>query len=126
MRSDTSGPGQPVIAAGTPMPGELKPSFTGRTSDDQFDVVRFSVQLIADQRDLLRVADAITRANFYQLVSLNYDAGPVGGQDGPYLYGDAPVVRATYDFEGFMARKAYEELMPEDVRKDLGIVTAGP
>lgn len=126
MRSDTSGPGQPVIAAGTPMPGELKPSFTGRTSDDQFDVVRFSVQLIVDQRDLLRVADAITRANFYQLVSLNYDAGPVGGQDGPYLYGDAPVVRATYDFEGFMARKAYEELMPEDVRKDLGIVTAGP
>ena len=126
LRSDTSGAGQPVIAAGPPSPGELRPSFTGRTGDDQFDLVRFSVQLIVDQRDLLRVADAITRANFYQLVSLNYDAGPAGGQDGPYLYGDAPVVRATYDFEGYMARKAYEELMPEEVRRDLGIVAAGP
>jgi hypothetical protein len=126
VRQDTGGGTQGPLGPTAINPGELRPSFTGRTGDDQFDLVRFSVQLIVDQRDLLRAADALTRVNFNQLVNLSYDAGPAGGQDGPYLYGEAPLVRATYEFEGFMARKAYEELMPEDVRKDLGIAPAKP
>jgi hypothetical protein len=59
--------------------------------------------------------------NFYQLVGLEYTTLVAGSQDGDYVYGSAPVVRATLDFEGYMARKVYKALMPADVLKDLGI-----
>jgi hypothetical protein len=74
-----------------------------------------------DQRDLLRFVDELIRQNFYQLVGLRYQAGPPGGQEGDYYYGDGPVVIATLDFEGYMARKVYLDLMPDSVREDLGI-----
>jgi hypothetical protein len=109
----------PGASAATPL--TMPPSFTLRKSDAQFDVVRFGVVVIADQRELLKLVDAFTRVNFYQLVGLEYTTLVAGSQDGDYVYGSAPVVRATLDFEGYMARKVYKALMPADVLKDLGI-----
>ena len=99
----------------------LRPSFTDKKSDPQFDVIRFVVVVAVDQRDLLRLVDNVTRENFYQLVGFRYYAGPEGGQDGNYLYGPDPVVIATLDFEGYLARRAYGNMMPVEVAKELGI-----
>lgn len=107
---------------GVALPADVKTSFTGRACDAQFDVVRFSVAMIMDQRDLLKFADRITRMNFYQLVGLDYVAAPstLSTAEGAFYYGDSPVVRATFDFEGFMARDVYLATMPVEVQTKLG------
>ncbi|MCK4340912.1 MAG: hypothetical protein KAY37_04225, partial [Phycisphaerae bacterium] len=117
--------GQPVsferVIKGGSSSGSAPPSFTGRLSDEQFDVVRFAVIVIVDQRDLLKLVDRVIRENFYQLVGLQYTAVSRVKDDGLYFYGEAPTVKATLNFEGYMSRKVYEAMMPPKVREALGI-----
>ncbi len=100
--------------------GPVVESFTGRRSDKQFDVIRVQLTVVVDKRELLRLIDAVTRTNFYQLVGAEYSAvenvDPAG-----YYYGPAPVVRAVLDFEGYLARKIFKPLMPPEVLAELGI-----
>ena len=104
---------------------EPRPSFTGRKGDDQFDVVRFGLVVVADQRELLKLVDQMTRTNFYQLVSLTYEAIQPDDTDNEYLYGGGALVRATLSFEGYMARKVYKAMMPEEVLRLLNPATDG-
>lgn len=96
------------------------PSFTGRVCDDQFDVVRFGVQAVVDQRQLLLVVDRITRENFYKCVDLDYQVVPEKHAQDGYLYGTAPVVLARMEFEGYMARPIFDKWMPREMRALLG------
>jgi len=109
--------------SGTDLAARMQTSFTGRTSDKQFDVVRFTVTAVVDQRELLRLIDRITRRNFYQLIGMEYAAVKPNDPDYQqgYLYGAAPVVRARLDFEAYMARNVYEKFFPPAVRERLGI-----
>lgn len=103
--------------------GAAKKSFTGRKSDEKFDVVQFVVVVVADQRELPKLIDRITTQNFYQLIEMNYSAVTAGDEDTQqgYLYGAEPVVRVTLVFEGYMARSVYEAMFPAEVREALGI-----
>jgi hypothetical protein len=105
--------------------GPALTSFTGKRSDEQFDVIRVVLTVIVDKRELLKLVDGVTRANFYQLVGAEYTA--VEGTDtGDYLYGGAPLVRAELDFEGYMSRRIFKGLMPPAVLQELGIAAAAP
>ncbi|TWT44098.1 hypothetical protein RAS1_05050 [Phycisphaerae bacterium RAS1] len=116
------GPGPAPGAAPPPgVPGTGAPtSLTGRTSDDRFDVIRFTITVVVDQRELLRLIDQLTRQNFYQCVDCDYIIAREEPTVG-YYYGAAPVVRATIEFEGYLARAVYAEMMPSQVRDLLGI-----
>lgn len=98
-------------------------SFTGRVSNEQFDVIRLSLRAIVDQRDILKLVDAMTRTNFYQLIGLRYTLVPPDDvrNDG-FFYGSEPVVEVTLTFEGYFARTVFKEMMPRQVLVDLGIV----
>lgn len=99
-------------------------SFTNRTSDEEFDVVRFSVVVIVDQRDLLDLIDRIAKQNFYQLLATNITAvDRAAAEEQGYYYGPEPIVRARLEFEGYMARKVFQPMMPRAVLKALGIVS---
>lgn len=102
---------------------QFPPSFTQRKSDEQFDVVRFTVVAVVDQRQVTQLIDAITRQNFYKPISCELSAVTPADPDQSegYLYGADPVVRVTLDFEGYMARSVYETLFPREVREKLGI-----
>jgi hypothetical protein len=91
------------------------PSFTGKISDDQFDVVRFTVALVVDQRELLHAVDAIGKQNFYKCTNPEFVAMTPENTPPGYLYGTAPCVRATIDFEGYLARAVYKPLMPKEI-----------
>ncbi len=126
VRSDGQLVAFPTVSrSGTAAAHQAPTSFTGRVSDEQFDVVRFSAVVVADQQDLLKLVDAITRENFYQLIDIDYEAVPPGGREGPYFYGGEPAVRATLVFEGYLARRVYKGMMPADVLADLGITGDG-
>jgi len=107
---------------------EAGPSLTGRKSDEQFDVVRFTTTVVVDQRYLTQLIDAVTRVNFYQCIDLDFTTQNTDERAAGYYYGPDPVVRATLTFEGYMARKIYKELMPPEVLQDLGAAEspAGP
>ncbi|MBL8881020.1 MAG: hypothetical protein JNG88_18040 [Phycisphaerales bacterium] len=105
---------------------EMRLSFTGKVSDEQFDVVRVTVTVIIDQREVLRFMDRLMRQNFYNCVHMEYGVvdRTTAEIDG-YAYGTAPVVRLTLDLEAYYARKAYQELMPPDVQTLLGVTPQG-
>jgi hypothetical protein len=110
---------QAASRATDPLPaGVGGPSFTGRKCDDEYDVVRFVVSVVVDQRDVLKVIDSISRVNFYQCVGAHYEAvdDQVAQAQG-YFYGTDPVVKAALEFEGYLAREVYGELMPPAVQK---------
>lgn len=107
----------------SPQAGPAPPAFTARNSDSRFDVIRFTLTVVVRQPDMLRLVDQITRENFYQLINIDYQVAPE--VEGSYFYGGDPVVRATMDFEGYMARKVYEAMMPEAVLEELGIKQEG-
>jgi hypothetical protein len=98
---------------------QVEPTFTGRVSDDQFDVLRVEVQAVVDQRELLRVVDAISKENFYTCVKLGSAAPPPDLAARGYLYGATPVVIATMTFEAYMARSIYDPIMPPTMRQQI-------
>jgi hypothetical protein len=112
----------PGADSGGVLSGAGGPSLTGRQCGDQFDVVRFVVSVVVDQRDLLQLIDRISRVNFYQCLSARYEAVDHEAEMAlGYFYGTNPVVRATLEFEGYMAREVYQPLMPPTVLELLGI-----
>lgn len=100
-------------------------SFTGRRSDEQFDVVRFAIVVVMDERDLLKLVDNMTKVNFYQLINVSFETVPPDAvrEDG-FFYGPEPLIQATLTFEAYMARRVYKPMMPKDVLVDLGIEQA--
>jgi|GEM_PF-1294608 len=99
-------------------------SLTGRRSDDQFDVIRFGLSAVVDQRDIPRLIDKITKVNFYQCINVRYQmVDHEESMDNGYFYGTDPVVLASFEFEGYMSREAYQPLMPQSIKKMLGIAS---
>jgi len=114
---------------GAPATGTVARSFTRRTSDDEFDMLRFQVVLWVDQRELLRVIDALTRQNFYQVVDVDFEvpaATDAQRTAGGYLYGGVPVVRATLAIEGYFARAVSRKWMPPMIVTMLGMEGGAP
>jgi hypothetical protein len=112
----------PSLDDGRGIFGDAAPvSFTGKVANEQFDVVKFTVVLVVDQREVQRVIDAIGRVNFYQCIGASYEQVPPTDFNEGYLYGTGPVVRATLHFEGYLARAIYLELMPPNVAAALGV-----
>ncbi len=94
---------------------DIPQSFTGRKSDDQFHVIRFTVQVVVDQREINNLVNWISKENFYTCLNQQYQPVPPEFPNNGYLYGTAPVVLATLDFEGYLARRVYEQWMPKEV-----------
>lgn len=112
----------PGVGAGPFQAPPVGSTLTGRVTGGDIDVVRFMVQLVVDQRQIPRVIDAISRANFFQCVGVSYEAVNRQTEEMQlgYFYGTAPVVKLTLDFEAYMAVEAYADLMPPEVRARLG------
>jgi hypothetical protein len=96
---------------------QMRKSFLGTTSNEEFDVVRYTLTVVMDQRDILKLIDALSKQNFCKCTHIGFTPAPP--QEG-YLYGADPVVRVTLDFEAYFARAFYAQWMPEDVKKALG------
>lgn len=104
-------------------------SFTGRASADPFDVVRFEVGLIIDQRELMQVVDTICKQNYFKNVGISFDQvqREKDEQADGYLYGPDPVIYTRLSFECYMARDVFKELQPESISKTLsGEAPAAP
>ncbi|GMU84133.1 MAG: hypothetical protein IT450_10575 [Phycisphaerales bacterium] len=115
-------PSSSATGAGQEEP--MEKSFTQRKSDDLFDIVRFSVTAVVDQRQVLQFIEAINRVNYYRLLSIGYDSVDRSVDEAAgYLYGTAPVVRVKMEFEGYMLREVFDPWKPKEV---LAAITGQP
>jgi len=100
-------------------------SFTERASNDLYDVLQCRVEMVVDARELLRVINAICRQDFITPIAVSFEAMEPNLTFTDYIYGSAPVVQATVDFECCFFRELYEPLMPKDVKTLRGMASAG-
>ncbi|HUW81842.1 MAG TPA: hypothetical protein VMZ31_03465 [Phycisphaerae bacterium] len=99
-------------------------SFTQRASNDLYDVVQCRMEMVVDARELLRVINAICRQDFITPIGVSFEAMEPDTTFTDYIYGSAPIVQATVDFECCFFRELCEPLMPEDVKMLRGMTSA--
>jgi len=119
-----SGQLQPFPNTGQPAPPVLPKTFTGRRANELYDVVRFNLSVVVDQRAINELIDAITRQNFCVCLNASYEGNVnqlMEDRAAGYLYGADPVVVANLQFEMYLLRDIYASLMPASVRQKLGI-----
>ena len=102
-------------------------SFTGQysTPEGMYDVLRFTVKLVVDVRELPVIIDAISHDRFYSATRVVYRAvNPNVGMSGK-IYGEDPVVMAVIDFDACYFGDIYRRLMPNGVLERLGAERPG-
>ena len=93
--------------------GHARPASRKRAG--KFDVVRFSLAVVVDQRDLLRLIDELGRRNLIECVGAEYRTARPDETAQGYLYGTAPVVHARLTCDVYLSRALYRPYMPSDV-----------
>lgn len=97
-------------------------SFTHRaTSEDTYEVIHFSVKLVADVRDLPAIIGEICRDRFHTVLRVSYEAEPPNFDMNQKIYGSEPVVNVIIDFETVMFGDLYRHLMPDLILDYLGL-----
>lgn len=114
----------PFPSTGQMAPPVVGKTFTDRKSNELYDVVRFNLSVVVDQRQMNHLIDAITRQNFCVCLGATYESNVqllMDDRTAGYIYGADPVVVANLKFEMYMLRDIYKGLMPAEVRTLLGV-----
>lgn len=104
--------------AGPPLAADA--AFTGRSGNELYDVIRFSVRLVVDSRDVLLILNEISKINFYVPLNVNYSAVRSSPTWTGKIYGSEPTVELKVDFDGYFFRDAYLKFMPPEVKALVG------
>lgn len=100
--------------------GDPTKAFTGRQSNDQYELMHFTVQLVVDARDLPRVLAGLCEKRFHVPLNVQYESLPLNAEMVGKIYGEAPVVLATIEFETVFFSELYLPLMPDPILTLLG------
>lgn len=99
-------------------------SVTGRVSNSDFDVVRARLTLVVDAESLPRLFQAFAETNLMTVLDVDLsDVDAWGELRQGYYYGSGRVVRAELEVETVWLRQWTTPLMPDTVKKALGIAT---
>jgi len=111
----------------SPAPFNFEVSFTGiGATNALYDTRYANVSLVVDSLRLPAVLDAFKATNFINVINLhveNYDAAGDPGEG--YVYGGGSLVRIRLRLEFIWLREWTAPLMPESVRKALGVAVPG-
>lgn len=127
-RSDA--PLQPAptgVSPDTELPEDFSVAHTGRRSNALYDVRHVWVTLVVDSRQLPQFFNQLAAVNFMTVLKVDLrDVDEYEALRDGYVYGPGDAVQADILLETVWLRKWTAELMPEQVRQDLGIVTEEP
>ena len=96
-------------------PGTANTVYTAHVSDEIYEVIQFSVKLIMDQRDILRLVEKMTTNSFHTLLRISYSAVPSNLNMQGKIYGSEPTVLVVMDFETVMLGEVFRPFMPSIV-----------
>ena len=91
---------------------------TGKTNP-LYDTLHFTIKLIVDARSMPTVISGLCENNFHTPLNVQYKAVAPNTEMTGKIYGDAPVVELTIDFETVMFFEFYGNLMPDEILKTL-------
>jgi hypothetical protein len=98
--------------------------FTHSVSNELFEVVQFTINIVADARAIPAIIDEICQDNFHTLLQIVYDDTSkdprTWAMDGQ-IYGSDPTIKVVMDFETFFFGDIYRDWMPDWFREDLGL-----
>lgn len=106
------------FAAALP-PGTATKVYTMNASRDTYEVMQFSVKLVMDERDLLRLIQELTTNSFHTLLRIGYSSLPPNRNMQGKIYGSEPTVLVVMDFETIMLGEVFRPLMPPVVCETL-------
>jgi hypothetical protein len=115
-------------AQGGPLPKNVAISPTGRTSNRVYDVMRFTIEINCDARQIPYVLNKMTQNQFFTVVNVVSVSGidSAAAAANGYYYGNAPVAHLMLDCETLYMREWTVPYMPEPIKRKMGIVTAAP
>jgi hypothetical protein len=117
----------PVIDFTQEAPRDYKVSFTGRGSNQIYDVRSAKVTLIVETARLPELFDALARRNFMTVLdSTVRPADPFAAANDGFIYGKAHVSEVTLTIESVWLREWTVPYMPLEVRTALGISSGAP
>lgn len=99
-------------------------SFTGRKSNDVYDVRHVTLDLVVETERMPELLDALAEHNFMTVVWLQFEPADhhEAARDGFY-YGSAPVTRLSIQLETVWLREWTASYMPATTRRALGIAS---
>ena len=96
-------------------PGTPETVFTHSGANESYDVVQFTVKLIADQRRIPSLIDRLCKNSFHTLLRVSYEAVPPNRRMGGKIYGSQPTVNVLLDFETILLGEVFRRLVPPSV-----------
>ena len=97
--------------------------FTHHASNDLYDVVQFTIELVVDARKVPQIVDEICKNDFHTLLRVAYQdvsVSPSSWSMRDKIYGADPAIRVVMDFETIFLGKLYCPLMPQVIRDSVG------
>jgi hypothetical protein len=111
----------------TAYPPNYNVSVTGRYSNGMYDVVRFGLVVDVDAARVNQFIEALSNKRLISITEENeYALNPEIEAARGYLYGSAAVVRLQLVGEMLFLRDWTKELMPEQVKVNLGLIQPKP
>jgi hypothetical protein len=108
-----------LVRGGAMNKAAFAPSFTGNVNDSQKFILPLQIRVVIEEAALLELVDSVCRVGYYTPTRITYrNVEPNVLQD-EYIYGDAPIIDATIDFEGVFFRKAFDPFVPKEIEKGL-------
>ncbi|MFQ5461469.1 MAG: hypothetical protein ACE5E5_02450 [Phycisphaerae bacterium] len=89
--------------------------FTNSQSGPTYDVLQFTLKLVMDERDILKLVDRICKDRFHTLLRVAYTAVPPNRYIVGKIYGSEPTVNVVLDFETIMLPSVFHKWMPQEV-----------
>ena len=113
--------------------------FTEHVSDDDADVLHFTISVIIDSRRVNEFLEEISRKNLYTILSVNLSREDIAIDTSEFprfssknesfspnedmvddlIYGGDPVVRLDIEAEALFLKDVYAQIMPEEVKSIL-------
>jgi len=131
-RFEAAGQGQPAPPLSSPVAPDYEVSLTGRSSwpgrpNGVYDARFADVTMLVASDRIPRLIEAISSVNLMTVVSMTIDSVDVMEDlEAGYYYGDDHVVRVTMRIETLWLRPWMAPLMPDGVKRALGIPAPAP
>ncbi|MFO0875243.1 MAG: hypothetical protein U0575_14900 [Phycisphaerales bacterium] len=117
-----AGPGE-ALDPGKEAPLDYKVSFTGRVTNQLYDVRNVELRLVVSMERLPVIMDALARENFMTVLDLELrPADPFAAAALGYIYGNEPVAEATFLIETIWLREWTSQFMPQKLREMMKVV----
>lgn len=108
-------PTTPPANPRTAVPSDYTVSFTGRRSNDLYDVRYVNLQLVVESERIPEVLDALAQQNFITVINMAVTpADPYEAARQGYVYGNAPVATLSLQLEMVYLRQWIVDLLNVD------------